>query len=246
MPYREPSRPRPDCLTPPNGVTSVESMPVLMPTMLEAFFSALREGCTPTPGPERLGDPPPCHRRHQELARKTAGESLRDHCGVALTGAFIALTDAFKVTDALGDFSNRRSSNKLRTHDKADKPEATFSRMRSSTTYASTWKAIAKRSRTYSLCALSSVDYDQEGHFLIQAFLLALGRSVRNRLKHRLTTKRKLNSSSAEALITWISRLTYSIRRLRQPEGNISTLLPGFFTIFTIRQQTAKSRPPSF
>jgi hypothetical protein len=88
MPYREPSRPRPDCLTPPNGATSVESMPVLMPTMLEAFFSALREGCTPTPGPERLGDPPPCHRRHQELAQKTAGESLRDHCGVALTAAF--------------------------------------------------------------------------------------------------------------------------------------------------------------
>jgi hypothetical protein len=88
MPYREPSRPRSDCLTPPNGATSVESMPVLMPTMLEAFFSALREGCTPTPGPERLGDPPPCHRRHQELARKTADESLRDHCGVALTGAF--------------------------------------------------------------------------------------------------------------------------------------------------------------
>jgi hypothetical protein len=75
----------------------------------------------------------------------------------------------------------------VKAHDKAGKPEAIFSRMRSSTTYASTWKAIAKRSRTYSLCALSSVDNDQEGHFLIQAFLLALGRSVRNRLKHRLT-----------------------------------------------------------
>ena len=101
MPYREPSRPRPDCLTPPNGVTSVESVPVLMPTMLEAFFSALREGCTPTPGPERLGDPPPCHRRHQKLARKTAGESLRDHCGVALTGAF-KVTDVTSISGRLG------------------------------------------------------------------------------------------------------------------------------------------------
>src|SRR4026207_1532288 len=33
MPYFEPSRPIPDSLTPPNGATSVEMMPVLMPTM---------------------------------------------------------------------------------------------------------------------------------------------------------------------------------------------------------------------
>ena len=32
-PYFEPSRPRPDCLTPPNGPTSLEIRPVLMPTM---------------------------------------------------------------------------------------------------------------------------------------------------------------------------------------------------------------------
>ena len=33
MPWREPSRPRPDCLTPPKGATSLEIRPVLMPTM---------------------------------------------------------------------------------------------------------------------------------------------------------------------------------------------------------------------
>src|SRR5689334_3801904 len=33
MPYFEPSRPRPDCFTPPNGATSVEMMPSLTPTM---------------------------------------------------------------------------------------------------------------------------------------------------------------------------------------------------------------------
>src|SRR6476646_7520671 len=33
IPYFEPSRPMPDSLTPPNGATSVEMTPVLMPTM---------------------------------------------------------------------------------------------------------------------------------------------------------------------------------------------------------------------
>ena len=33
MPYFEPSRPMPDSFTPPNGATSVEMMPTLMPTM---------------------------------------------------------------------------------------------------------------------------------------------------------------------------------------------------------------------
>jgi hypothetical protein len=42
---------------------------------LEGFFAALREGRTPTPGPE---DAPPCRRCHQELARKTAGEAFGD------------------------------------------------------------------------------------------------------------------------------------------------------------------------
>ena len=32
-PWREPSRPMPDCFTPPKGATSVEINPVLMPTM---------------------------------------------------------------------------------------------------------------------------------------------------------------------------------------------------------------------
>ena len=43
MPYLEPSRPMPDSLTPPNGATSVEMMPVLIPTM---------------PYSKRFGDPP--------------------------------------------------------------------------------------------------------------------------------------------------------------------------------------------
>ena len=33
MPYFEPSRPMPDSFMPPNGATSVETKPVLMPTM---------------------------------------------------------------------------------------------------------------------------------------------------------------------------------------------------------------------
>ena len=33
MPYLEPSRPMPDSFMPPNGATSVETKPVLMPTM---------------------------------------------------------------------------------------------------------------------------------------------------------------------------------------------------------------------
>ena len=43
MPYFEPSRPRPDSLTPPNGATSVEMMPVVDAD--DAVF-------------ERLGDAP--------------------------------------------------------------------------------------------------------------------------------------------------------------------------------------------
>ena len=33
MPYFEPSRPMPDSFMPPNGATSVETKPVLTPTM---------------------------------------------------------------------------------------------------------------------------------------------------------------------------------------------------------------------
>ena len=43
MPYFEPSRPMPDSLTPPNGATSVEMMPVLMPTMPDSMASATRQ-----------------------------------------------------------------------------------------------------------------------------------------------------------------------------------------------------------
>src|SRR6185503_1351392 len=42
-PYFDPSRPRPDSLTPPNGATSVEMMPVLMPTMPYSSASATRQ-----------------------------------------------------------------------------------------------------------------------------------------------------------------------------------------------------------
>ena len=33
IPYFDPSRPRPDCFTPPKGATSLEKMPVFTPTM---------------------------------------------------------------------------------------------------------------------------------------------------------------------------------------------------------------------
>ena len=42
MPYFEPSRPTPDCLTPPNGATSFEMIPVLTPTMPYSSDSAIR------------------------------------------------------------------------------------------------------------------------------------------------------------------------------------------------------------
>ena len=42
MPYEEPSRPIPDSFTPPNGATSVEMSPVLMPTIPYSSASATR------------------------------------------------------------------------------------------------------------------------------------------------------------------------------------------------------------
>lgn len=43
MPFGPPSRPRPDCLIPPNGATSVEITPSLTPTMPTSNFSATRQ-----------------------------------------------------------------------------------------------------------------------------------------------------------------------------------------------------------
>src|SRR5438045_8826890 len=43
MPYFDPSRPRPDSLTPPNGATSVEMMQAVMPTMPYSSASAARQ-----------------------------------------------------------------------------------------------------------------------------------------------------------------------------------------------------------
>ena len=43
MPYFEPSRPMPDCFTPPNGATSVETIPSLTPTMPYSSASATRQ-----------------------------------------------------------------------------------------------------------------------------------------------------------------------------------------------------------
>src|SRR5690606_16848058 len=43
MPYTEPSRPSPDCFTPPNGATSFEIRPVLTPTMPYSSASATRK-----------------------------------------------------------------------------------------------------------------------------------------------------------------------------------------------------------
>src|SRR5262249_52203750 len=43
MPYFDPSRPMPDSFTPPNGATSVEMMPVLMPPMPYPSASAPRQ-----------------------------------------------------------------------------------------------------------------------------------------------------------------------------------------------------------
>src|SRR5260221_3047686 len=42
-PYLDPSRPRPDCFTPPNGATPVEMMPALAPTMPVSMRSATRK-----------------------------------------------------------------------------------------------------------------------------------------------------------------------------------------------------------
>src|ERR1044071_3685787 len=42
-PYLEPSRPMPLSLTPPNGATSVEMMPSLIPTMPDSSASATRQ-----------------------------------------------------------------------------------------------------------------------------------------------------------------------------------------------------------
>src|SRR5471032_2490805 len=41
-PYFDPSRPRPDCLTPPKGATSVDMIPSLIPTMPVSSASATR------------------------------------------------------------------------------------------------------------------------------------------------------------------------------------------------------------
>ncbi len=43
MPYFEPSRPMPDSLTPPNGATSEEMKPVLMPWMPYSSASERRQ-----------------------------------------------------------------------------------------------------------------------------------------------------------------------------------------------------------
>ena len=43
IPYFEPSRPMPDSLTPPNGATSVEMTPVLMPTIPYSSPSETRQ-----------------------------------------------------------------------------------------------------------------------------------------------------------------------------------------------------------
>src|SRR5205814_4945814 len=43
MPYFDPSRPMPDSLTPPNGATSVEITPVLMPRMPYSSASETRQ-----------------------------------------------------------------------------------------------------------------------------------------------------------------------------------------------------------
>jgi hypothetical protein len=43
MPYFDPSRPKPDCFTPPNGAVSEEMRPVLMPTMPHSSFSDTRQ-----------------------------------------------------------------------------------------------------------------------------------------------------------------------------------------------------------
>src|SRR5258707_10412570 len=42
-PYLDPSRPRPDSFMPPNGATSVEMIPVLIPTMPYSSASATRQ-----------------------------------------------------------------------------------------------------------------------------------------------------------------------------------------------------------
>ena len=42
MPYLEPSRPRPEDFMPPKGATSVEMIPVLMPTMPYSSASPTR------------------------------------------------------------------------------------------------------------------------------------------------------------------------------------------------------------
>lgn len=43
MPYLEPSRPRPDCFTPPNGHSTADSSPSLTPTMPTSSRSATRQ-----------------------------------------------------------------------------------------------------------------------------------------------------------------------------------------------------------
>jgi hypothetical protein len=42
MPSNPPSRPKPECLTPPKGAAGLETMPVLMPIMPNSSASATR------------------------------------------------------------------------------------------------------------------------------------------------------------------------------------------------------------
>ena len=42
MPSKPPSRPKPDCLTPPNGAAGFDTMPVLTPIIPNSIASATR------------------------------------------------------------------------------------------------------------------------------------------------------------------------------------------------------------
>ena len=42
MPSKPPSRPKPDCFTPPNGAAGLDTMPVLIPIIPNSIASATR------------------------------------------------------------------------------------------------------------------------------------------------------------------------------------------------------------